>query len=203
MRVTETRDEMTLELNSPLTEEDWDLIEDVDFEHTDRIWFTTKHGKRVEFVKATQLELYGYDIKQLELIARVLQKENLPPERAAEALSDIGRIVAIIKDEFAETLRKTVMQATQPERKKGEWINKKPRWIGSLSMTVQDAYECSNCGEAGVNWWMYCIYCGAPMEIEEWRKPIIERWRSEEIITDGNTRYIQDPDGQGWSPLED
>jgi len=72
------------------------------------------------------------------------------------------------------------LPSAQPERKKGKWINKKPRWIGSLSMTVQDAYECSNCGEAGVNWWKYCIYCGASMEIEEWRKPIIERWRIDE-----------------------
>lgn len=44
-------DEITLTLNSPLTDEDWDLIEDVDFEHTDRIWFHTKNGKEVCFVK--------------------------------------------------------------------------------------------------------------------------------------------------------
>ena len=67
----------------------------------------------------------------------------------------------------------------EPKRNKGRWVNKKPRWIGSLSMTIQDAYECSNCGEAGVNWWKHCTYCGSPMEIEEWRKPIIERWRNE------------------------
>lgn len=44
-------DEMTLELNSPITEEQWDAITDVDFEHTDRVWFHTKNGKDVEFVK--------------------------------------------------------------------------------------------------------------------------------------------------------
>lgn len=43
--------EMTLTLNSPITDEQWDAITDVDFEHTDRIWFKTKHGKEVEFVK--------------------------------------------------------------------------------------------------------------------------------------------------------
>lgn len=42
---------MTFRLNSPITEEQWDAITDVDFEHTDRIWFSTKHGKEVEFVK--------------------------------------------------------------------------------------------------------------------------------------------------------
>lgn len=54
--------------------------------------------------------LYGYNIEHLELIARVLQKEDLPPERVVEALKDIGRIVAIVKDEFEETLRKAVEQ---------------------------------------------------------------------------------------------
>ena len=47
-------DEMTLNLHNPLTEEEWDLIEDVDFEHTDRIWFHTKNGKHVEFVKVAR-----------------------------------------------------------------------------------------------------------------------------------------------------
>lgn len=42
---------ITLELTSPITEEQWDILEDVDFDYTERIWFTTKHGKRVEFVK--------------------------------------------------------------------------------------------------------------------------------------------------------
>ena len=44
-------DEMTLTLNSPITEEQWDMINDVDFDHTNSITFYTKHGKEVEFVK--------------------------------------------------------------------------------------------------------------------------------------------------------
>lgn len=59
--------------------------------------------------------LYGYNIEHLELIARVLQKEDLPPERVVEALKDIediGRIVAIVMGEFEETLRKAVGQCT-------------------------------------------------------------------------------------------
>ena len=54
--------------------------------------------------------LYGYDIEHLKLIANVLKKENLPPERVADALMDIGRIVDIVRDEFEETLRKAVEQ---------------------------------------------------------------------------------------------
>ncbi len=68
---------------------------------------------------------------------------------------------------------------TKKRLKKGKWINKKPRWIPSLSMTIHDAYECSKCGEPGIHWWKYCIYCGSPMEIDEWMKPIIERRRNE------------------------
>ena len=44
-------DEMTLTLSSPITEEQFDAITDVDFDNTDRIWCHTKHGKDVEFVK--------------------------------------------------------------------------------------------------------------------------------------------------------
>ena len=46
-------DEMTFTLNNPLTEEEWDLIEDVDFDNTNSIEFHTKHGKTVKFVKCT------------------------------------------------------------------------------------------------------------------------------------------------------
>lgn len=45
------RDQFTLKLNSPITEEQWDAITDVDFDHTEEIFFHTKHGKEVTFVK--------------------------------------------------------------------------------------------------------------------------------------------------------
>lgn len=65
-----------------------------------------------EQLPSVQPTLYGYNIGHLELIARVLQKENLPPERVAEVLINIGEIVAIVRDEFEETLRKAVEDAT-------------------------------------------------------------------------------------------
>ena len=46
-------DETTLTLNSPITEEQWDAMTDVDFRHTNEIIFITKHGKEVKFVKAS------------------------------------------------------------------------------------------------------------------------------------------------------
>ena len=62
----------------------------------------------LEELPSAQPTLYGYDIEHLELIANVLRKENLPPERIAEVLTDIGRIVSMVIDEFEETLRKAV-----------------------------------------------------------------------------------------------
>lgn len=59
---------------------------------------------------SAQPTLYGYNIEHLALIARLLQKENLPPERIVEVLTDIGKIVAIVRDEYEEILRKAVEQ---------------------------------------------------------------------------------------------
>ena len=41
-------------LNNPITEEQWDIITDVDFDHTDKVTFFTKHHKEVEFVKVVR-----------------------------------------------------------------------------------------------------------------------------------------------------
>ena len=38
-------------LDNPLTEEQWDMIADVDMERTDSVTFHTKHGKEVVFAK--------------------------------------------------------------------------------------------------------------------------------------------------------
>lgn len=66
----------------------------------------------LSLLSSVQPTLYGYNIEHLELIARVLQKANLPPEKVVEALTNIDRIIAIIKDEFEEALRKAVKQCT-------------------------------------------------------------------------------------------
>ena len=65
---------------------------------------------RIRELPSAQPTLCGYNIEHLILIANVLQKENLPPERVAEALNDISRIVEIVRAEFEETLRKAVEQ---------------------------------------------------------------------------------------------
>lgn len=45
------KDTFEFTLNNPLTEEQWDMITDVDFDRTDHVTFHTKHGKEVEFAK--------------------------------------------------------------------------------------------------------------------------------------------------------
>ncbi len=50
--------------------------------------------------------IYGYNIGHLELIARILRKEGLSPESVEEALTDISRIITIIREEYEESLRK-------------------------------------------------------------------------------------------------
>lgn len=46
-----TDDTFTFTLDYPLTDEQWDMIQDVDLEKTNNVWFHTKHNKEVEFVK--------------------------------------------------------------------------------------------------------------------------------------------------------
>lgn len=57
-------DEMTLQLSSPITDEQMDAIMDVDFDCTDRITFLTKHGKEVEFWKAERVLKILEDVRQ-------------------------------------------------------------------------------------------------------------------------------------------
>lgn len=70
--------------------------------------YPCKQYIEIENLPPAQPTLYGYSVEHLAIIARILQKENLPPERIAEMLSDVGRIVEIVRDEFEETLRKVV-----------------------------------------------------------------------------------------------
>ena len=44
-------DSFEFTLHSPITDEEWDMITDVNFDHTDSITFQTKNGKKVRFVK--------------------------------------------------------------------------------------------------------------------------------------------------------
>ena len=59
---------------------------------------------------SAQPTLYGYSIEHLVFISKLLAKENLPPERVSDALNDIGRIIALVRKESEEAMRKAVEQ---------------------------------------------------------------------------------------------
>lgn len=63
-------------------------------------------------VPPAQQTIYGYDIEHLATIARILDRECWRPDMAAKALSDIYRIVEIVRKEFEEALRKAAEQCT-------------------------------------------------------------------------------------------
>lgn len=65
-------DKFEFTLNNPLTEEQWDMIEDVDFDRTDSITFHTKHGKEVEFAKVVRCK----DCKYLRFTGTVWKCQN-------------------------------------------------------------------------------------------------------------------------------
>lgn len=46
--------EITFTLNSPITDEQFDMLTDVDMENTPRIVFHTKNGKEVEYLKVVR-----------------------------------------------------------------------------------------------------------------------------------------------------
>lgn len=69
--------------------------------------------KAIDQLPSAQPTLYGYPVEHLAMIARVLQKENFPPERIAEILSDVGLIVGMVRDEFEETLKETLKKVTE------------------------------------------------------------------------------------------
>lgn len=88
-------------LKSIITDMEYTSITDEEKERMARKFFA-------DIPSSAQPTIFGYNVEHLELIARVLQKENLPPEKVTDALTDIGRILAIVKDEFEEALRKVV-----------------------------------------------------------------------------------------------
>ena len=71
--------------------------------------YPCKQYTAIDALPSVQPLLCGYNIDHLMLIASVLQKENLPPERVAEMLMDTARIIEIVRDEFEETLQKAMV----------------------------------------------------------------------------------------------
>ena len=52
--------------------------------------------------------LYGYPIEHLEMIARVMAKENCTPEIVAQMLQNVGEIAKMVRDEMMEMLKESI-----------------------------------------------------------------------------------------------
>ena len=61
----------------------------------------------VDLSSATQT-LYGYPIEHLEMIARVMAKENCTPEIVAQMLQNAGEIAKMVRDEMLEMLKESI-----------------------------------------------------------------------------------------------
>lgn len=55
--------------------------------------------------------LYGYPIEHLEMIARVMAKENYTPEAVVQILQNAGEIAKMVRDEMMEMLKESVERA--------------------------------------------------------------------------------------------
>ena len=56
-------DSFEFTLNSPLSQEDWNKIMDVELDHTDKIWYKTPSGKEVAFIPLSVIEDIKAEIK--------------------------------------------------------------------------------------------------------------------------------------------
>ena len=65
-------DSFSIELTSPIDEESWKVIADVEFDNTEHVYFTTPSGKQVDFIKADVLEKIRTEIDK----ARFVDKET-------------------------------------------------------------------------------------------------------------------------------
>lgn len=73
-------------------------------------WTTLDVMNHLSNLPSAQPTLYGYKIEHLAMIARVMEKEGVSPEKAVETFQDIGGIVQMIADEQKEIIRKAVEQ---------------------------------------------------------------------------------------------
>jgi hypothetical protein len=163
-------DEITLTLNSPITDEEWNAIMDVDFDHTDRIWFHTKHGKDVEFIKSssawhascTDCPLYDHDRHRCPRFNKVIptaildaQQRWIPcserlPECEQEVLICTERKVYVNKNSGSKWVLESVITPALYEDGTMLEVNSKWRWE-DIEYAGWDEEE--DCGIIPEGWW--------------------------------------------------
>lgn len=65
-------------------------------------------GSRLSKLPSASPTLYGYRIEILALIATIMQKENVTPDKAIEYFNDIDRMYRIIIQEEKELLNRAL-----------------------------------------------------------------------------------------------
>lgn len=68
----------------------------------------------VQDLSPEQPSLYGYDIAHLAVIAAVMEKEGVTPEKAVQIFSDIQAVCQMVIDEIQERVAKAISSA-QPD----------------------------------------------------------------------------------------
>lgn len=69
----------TMELKHPIDEKTWDILTDAELNNTKRIWFETKSGKEVAFIKEDVLD----EIKaKIEEGAKIIHYVNMEKAKA-------------------------------------------------------------------------------------------------------------------------
>lgn len=74
----------------------------------------------LEKLASEKISLCGYSIEHLVLIATLLQKENLPPERVSAAIADIKGIVSIVREEYEAQLQYSIERWMIEWNKRGD-----------------------------------------------------------------------------------
>lgn len=69
----------SMELKHPIDEKTWDIISDTEFDKTNRIWFETKSGKKVAFIKEDVLDKIRAKIEEG---AKIVQHVNIEKAKA-------------------------------------------------------------------------------------------------------------------------
>ncbi len=69
----------------------------------------------VPVIRCTTPTIYGYPIEHLEMIARVMAKENCTPDDVVRMLQDAGAIAKMVRDEMLEMLKESIERTCKGE----------------------------------------------------------------------------------------
>lgn len=104
-----------------------DAIDEIDWYHLnngkmvhgansdiDQPWYKSDDiYKAIKDAPTVEPTLYGYKIEHLALIARVMQKDGVTPERAVQTFKDVQTIALKVIDEISGAIERAFEQVTE------------------------------------------------------------------------------------------